>query len=131
VKVIIDRRKWNTGKRLAEPKLLDELTGSMCCLGFLGLACGATRNDLADECLPGDVRKVQRLDGLGETPWPEALFGRTDAFRVGCNTWENILSMMNDVEGIDHADREPWIAEGFKTVLGVEVEFVGDYGDGT
>jgi hypothetical protein len=46
---------------------------------------------------------------------------------MGCPTWENMFAIINDDPDIDNEDREAWIAEGFKTVLGYDVEYVGEY----
>lgn len=128
--VVIDRSKWNSGKRYPSPKLLNEEDGGhMCCLGFLGRACGLADTDLADRVLPDDSRKDLHFDGR-ESPWPEALFRRDAPLpegKGGCRTWENLLAIINDDEDADDDDREMWIAEGFRTVLGYEVEFVGEY----
>lgn len=128
MKVIIDRRKWNTGERLSHPsRLFDENSGSLCCLGFLGEACGAKREHLEGINYPGGAREF--------ATWPPQLFAETPAGLLVASglssTWETVLAHINDADHVDDATREAWIAEGFKTVLGVEVEFVGDYGDGT
>lgn len=116
----IDRYTWNTGKRLGGPRLLTK-TGEreqLCCLGFLGRACGVADDSLINRMYPG-----------GEKQWPQQLFTRFPVHDV----WDDVrgkyelLAIMNDTEDLDHQTREDWIREAFKQWLSIDVEFVGDY----
>lgn len=123
MKVTIDRAKWNVGERLGLAALLHERNRSMCCLGFLGASCGIELAKLEDHGMPTE------LDEGEQEKYPGALFRRTNA-AIGDNgrlQWEDVFQQINDDKSIDDATRESWIAEGFRTVLGVEVEFVGEY----
>lgn len=136
MKVVIDRSKWNTGGRLGHARLFKDTVqdpdgnhlrsaDNFCCLGFLGLACGCAPTDMLGVGFPRSVHSRQLF--------PQQLFAEsshTDSCGAGFS-WQMAFADMNDSRKVDHATRESWIAEGFKTVLGVEVEFVGDYGDGT
>src|SRR5690242_2877892 len=48
VKVWIDRAKWNTAERFGYATLRNGGTHVMCCLGFLGLACGVDPFELQE-----------------------------------------------------------------------------------
>lgn len=126
MKVTIDRAKWNSGDRFemgggrlfyAGP------TDNYCCLGFLGSFCGATDHEMEDVGLPSET-----VDEDSPIAWPDALFARSTHVSE-FDTWEAVFAELNDYsqQDIDDATREQWIAEGFRTVLGVEVEFVGSY----
>lgn len=123
-KVVIDRKTWNSGKRLGmSPSLLSSATGSRCCLGFLCGAYGVDAERMRDACYPSSIRV--RETGLV----PAALFEGSswhnkDDERI---EWQSCFATLNDFKDIDDATREAWIAEGFRTVLGCEVEFVGEY----
>lgn len=126
MKVVINRAKWNSAHRLNahESKLLltDTRGNCRCCLGFLGAAVGASDDQLVSHCYP---RTAESVD------WPSGLFGPsswqpTDTGRV---QWETFFAVLNDTAHVDDATRESWIAEGFRIVLGCEVEFVGEYGE--
>lgn len=129
MKVTIDRAKWNVGN-LHGPSCLfsderDPIRSlwrrSYCCLGFLGKAVGFTDAEMLSKPLPSVIDQEReryplrlfRHSGLGD-------FG-------GPVTWQSAFAAMNDADNIDHPTRESWIAEGFRTVLGVDVEFVGEY----
>lgn len=134
MKVTIDRAKWNTGERLGISRLLDE-NGARCCLGFLVKACDIDDDQMLDVGLPSEVglddfgtERSERLRRI-----PSVLFDTAHQVRTWSTTsygsdWENIFAAMNDAMGVDHETRESWIAEGFRAVLGCEVEFVGEYG---
>jgi hypothetical protein len=138
MKVMINRRTWNSGDRfemgggrLYAPGHAHWVAGDMpsnyCCLGFLGSFCGATDDEMTDVGLPSET-----IYPDSPIAWPDALFERPSQ-AGGFDSWEAVFAELNDYSktDIDDATREAWIAEGFKTVLGVKVEFVGDYGDGT
>lgn len=129
MKVTIDRATWSAGERVA-PSRDDEdvpenalLThhGTRCCLGFLGQSCGVPDTKTLNASLPSDVEGHR---------WPSALFDDAPSRRQYYSKpddWEIVFSLLNDFEDIDDATRESWIATGFRIVLGVEVEFVGEY----
>lgn len=105
-KVVIIESKWDRGRDT--DVCLDGPEG-MCCLGFLGLACGVKGTDLIgvhfpSKCLPESRRK-----------YPSALFG---------SGWQTVFTEINDAPDIDDEMRKAWIKEGFKQVLGFDTEFV-------
>ena len=128
LKVTIDRAKWRTGRfglplaiSAAGDSALLNVEGNRCCLGFLGQACGVDIEERS--CYPRNV----------PGPWPAKLFDVTEhRSRYGMNcTWEDVFVSSNDADDTDDATREAWIAEGFRTVLDAEVEFIGEYPETT
>lgn len=126
MKVTIDRAKWRTGRYgpahtggrgFGYSGLLNRFS-NRCCLGFLGAACGLPDAIAAEKVEPCQVQS--------DAEWPERLFFETDA-RMTERSWEAIFITINDDTSVDDATREAWIAEGFRTILDVEVEFVGEY----
>jgi hypothetical protein len=131
--VVIQRGAWNSGGRLNPDGHLftpfgefDSLgdvqygdTDCYCCLGFLGLACGLSDEDMEGLPLPSGVKAT----------WPKELFDHSGhtVSGIGDALWESVFAALNDHEDVDHATRESWISEGFRIVLGVECEFVGEY----
>jgi hypothetical protein len=100
------------GNNGEESMLLDE-RGNMCCLGFLGEACGVKHMHL--KILPSEIGDEYREAGQG---W---LFDRLNNERM-----QVLLIKVNDADGADENDRENWIAEGFKCLSGGawDVEFI-------
>ena len=119
LKVTIDRAEWNTGERFGPARLLDryEETDARCCLGFLGVACNFPEEDLIDVGLPSEVESASACF------WPHGIWSKSPHNQ----DWENIFAQVNDAPNVDDATREAWIAEGFRRVLNVDVEFVGQY----
>jgi hypothetical protein len=88
----------------------------MCCLGFLGLACGIAPEQLQDRMSPGEVNSIEPT-----TLWPDWLL------YPGCNTCCSDecteLMLVNDSRRLDsEQDREDKIREIFGR-HGIEVEF--------
>jgi hypothetical protein len=127
--VTIDRAKWRTGRygdsrsRSNEHVGLSRLLnthGYRCCLGFLGQACGLSDDLALGVSQPDNVR--------GDADWPAALLDYGGLYALDRLDWESAFIALNDFpEPIDDSTREAWIAEGFRTVLNVSVEFVGEY----
>lgn len=53
-KLIITRSKWFRGKGSERSALLTR-NGKMCCLGFLGLACGLQKKDMRNSGAPSEI----------------------------------------------------------------------------
>jgi len=130
-KVIIDRAKWSlplgyavlagsnkqfTGGNFVGNLLINN-SDMKCCLGFLGLSCGIQRDVLLNKQMPGN-----------KVLWPEPLFHNSS---TNTHLWQSIFAIINDYPNIDNETREAWVSEGFKTILGYEVEFIGKYGSNT
>ena len=123
MKVTIDRSKWSAGPYTQPSKngwygnaLLTD-RGKRCCLGFLGQACGLTDALARDRALPR----------FQDTDWPKNLFENSVRMDPYPLHWAQVFADINDSVVVDDGLRESWIAEGFRAVLGVEVEFVGEY----
>jgi hypothetical protein len=110
VKFTVYRDKWARGEvsRLLAP------TGRMCCLGFLGSACGATNNQLMDQTGPDDLCHVG---------WPEVLL---DSSRNNSGLTRLIINV-NDGPGLKDAHRELRLTELFASG-GIEVSFADGVG---
>jgi len=125
LKVRINRAKHRTGRygvhdcHLGISCLLND-EGGQCCLGFLGEACGVRREDLIGRLMPPEE--------IGsDSPWPSALQRVAPCKADIGRSWAETFAWINDIEGIDDETREAWIVEGFRTVLGVDCEFYGEY----
>lgn len=93
-KLVIDRAKWGRGALVRDD-------GKMCCLGFLGLACGLTKKEMKPHAMPFAID-------------PEPLA------RVG---WDNAddclllseLAAINDDTTIRRPRKERLLTEKFRT----------------
>jgi len=90
----------------------------MCCLGFLGRACGLEQDQMLCIALPWNDDK---------NLWTKKLFDLSGVYHENAFQWMVVFAEINDAKDIDHSIREEWIKEGFKTILNYEVEFVGQY----
>jgi hypothetical protein len=128
-KLIIDRAKWGCGRHIDEFAGLSSLlnrAGQRCCLGFLGKECGLKDEDAYARAYPLDVISLAK--------WPEALFDKCDSsgkVLLGEGTkgtsWQYFFAHINDNTLVDDDVREGWIKEGFKAILDIDVEFVGEF----
>lgn len=145
LKLVIKRKKWVNGSNNSDALLNKELKetdwagasellndkGNMCCLGFLGKACGIPKSSLLNECVPFEA--IRSLDNLGnmnkktqdkllkkidETPFRKLLNKKLTHTKV-CNS----LIKVNDSTKITNAKREEKIAHHMKKI-GVQVKFV-------
>jgi hypothetical protein len=122
MKLVIDRSRWFRGQRNGCGEIENSVLlrhGERCCLGFLGAACGIPDNELENKCYPRNVF----VDGK----YPAKLFRaswHTDPLDGTFFDWETVFAVLNDTYAIDEPTREAWLTEGFRAVLGVEVEFV-------
>lgn len=108
--LVIDRSKWLRGEGGGDSCLLRPSDGKMCCLGFVGLACGLTAKELTNKSAPLDVPS---------SLWPDFL-QQTD----GSDRFVEI----NDDEHISDVVREADLRLEFEK-HGVRVEFIdGDIG---
>lgn len=128
MKVVIDRAKWNTGHRLSDKSVLRNAREERCCLGFLGEACGVPASGLEDVFYPLSPAICSIYAPACSRAWPAALFERAP-HEARDTQWRHVFAVLNDYNQsiIDDATRESWISDGFRIVLGCEVEFVGAY----
>lgn len=120
MKLIIDRTKWYrgwpTGARLLRPE-----DGKMCCLGFYGLACGLTEEEIRDQGEPKEVHSDKwpascvHSEAMEDEPESEIVYENT--------SWTVRAININDDDGPESV-REDALVRHFAKV-DVEVEFVG------
>lgn len=111
MKLTIQRSKWYRGKGGLFSKLVQH-NGTMCCLGFLGRACGIPKKTMGGHSRPSDVLKY-----LGR--WQAGTL--TEA--GGNSKVTQGLMNDNDEPSISDAVRERRLTKKFKAI-GVDVEFV-------
>lgn len=112
-KLVIDRSRWLRGEGGHTSALLRSGDRKMCCLGFLGLACG----------VPPD-----RMEGWADPTtaphpaWPTWISDDGGVTQQDCVV--NELVRLNDVEALPDAEREACLSRLFAEKGGVEVEFI-------
>lgn len=116
MKLTIDRNKWQRGESDSKAFLFRSETGKMCCLGFYGIACGLTVEQLSDKPAPCDVACEQQGDA-----WEKLLNRKHE--QLWNSSITNDLMIENDHEERKESIRERRIAELFASI-GVEVEFI-------
>lgn len=118
-RLVIDRSRWLRGEGLGE--LLRRLDGKMCCLGFLGAACGVPKEAMLGRGTPEESSFA--------SAFPDWLMveddddGDGDGFRLKDGKEVRLLVDLNDNVGGPDAGRESAIARVFAE-HGVEVVFV-------
>lgn len=127
----IPREKWRTGRygKYNKPSILGKSMllskeGGRCCLGHLGAHCG----------IPDDVLLNREIPSVLLTfEWPTMLFESSSFAVIWHNKiietqrWQNVFALLNDAENIDDETREEWIRTGFRIILGIDIEFTGEY----
>lgn len=129
MKVVIDRSMWYRGLGDSGSALRRRSDGKMCCLGFVGIACGYTPEQISGMSTPDDVLNFGQghVRAPAETSkWPEALAAKT----MFDNGWgdtalTNSLITVNDSLTMGDDEREKRIGNLLASA-GVEVEFVGE-----
>lgn len=118
MKLIIDRTKWLRGEGEGKSFLFRPEDEKMCCLGFYGLACGLSQEELSGIKNPGAPGIIEKFpDWLIQLKPARRWF---DQVSEACGS----LIIINDKEGIFEKDREKQIQVIFAK-NGVEVEFIG------
>lgn len=120
--LVIDRKRWLRGEE--KSALVRKFDKKMCCLGFLGRACGIRRKDMVAVARPerlnssSDIKKWPAwLVSFIEMPaWQDADY--FDTGRLG----QQLMSL-NDNQEISDKMREYKLKRKFKSV-GLEVEFI-------
>ncbi len=111
MKLIIERDRWQRGSTGGE--LLSKTTGRMCCLGFYGLACGLTEDEIRGRGEPCYAPSDK---------WPKTCLRLdSDDWRVQ-TTWTNTAVDINDNPDSSDEVREDLLTDHFAKV-GVDVEF--------
>ena len=101
----IKRSQWCRGnkKKYGDSALVND-KGFMCCLGFLGRACGLTDNQMLWVAEPTNFNNLFPVPASG-------------------NGWQEFMNI-NDSDAYSAADREQDLKWLFKTELGMKVRFV-------
>ena len=68
MKFYVNEKNWFRGQGSEESRLLRRNSDEMCCLGFVGLQCGATKKDIRSKISPFDA-KTDKNGSL--IKWPE------------------------------------------------------------
>lgn len=119
-KLTIDRRKWLRGPE-GDSYLLRGVDGKMCCLGFLGKACGISDAVMRDRDTPA------ALSAISVRKFPEGFTVIKDVQEERENTdaCDKLISINDGSWGVEvnsEKDREEKLKTEFKK-LGIEVEF--------
>ena len=109
----INRKRWaRYGSDKGESALLNE-DGNMCCLGFLGRACGLKPTDLRVG-MPGDT-----YSGLHHK-WSKGVIGKRNPY----SRWASKAATVNDSDKYSPEKREAILVNHFKKI-GIELKFTG------
>lgn len=106
-RLIIRRKDWYRGKGGDRSVLLSG-RGKMCCLGFLGLACGYTKKEILGVQTPACASR--RIDAKAK--WPSLLLNKEG----GDSIFGDDLMRMNDNREIKDSVREAELKELFKEI---------------
>lgn len=130
--LIIDRNEWRRGKLAGKnetnysSKLLCSETKSKCCLGFLALSCGYTKDQILNRCSPesiGIISDKNRIENL----WPKEIC--IDSNVVISNYWftdtvvTNNIIKINDSKGLTEQQREEKLKELF-ALINIDLQFI-------
>ncbi len=125
----VDRATWLHGEGGKQSYLLRANDGKMCCLGFLGAACGIPSKGLLARRSPSGCTKEYT------SLWPEAI---RNEFPLGAEAgldfdsskvtkFGSDILMANDSQDImTTVNREAQLTEYFAK-LGIDVKFEGEY----
>jgi len=116
-KLTIDRARWVNGNHGHESQLLNS-HGEMCCLGFLGKACGVSDDSMLSTLYPSGIPQ-----------YPKKLTSVVVSQLAALNDKPRFDSVDEESDYTDTI-RESRIIKGFKQYLDIEVTFVGNYPPG-
>ena len=121
-KFVVIRDKWARGRTNVSSELLN-IMGNMCCLGFLGKACGYNDEDLKQVPSPGYI-VYEYIDGKVLSKFPSSLVMLDAKHPFECRDTPACRNLMkiNDDEEISDQEREKLLTEKFLEI-GIEVEF--------
>jgi hypothetical protein len=111
--LVIDRSRWLRGVSGEESLLLRPTDSKMCCLGFLGIACGIAASDISGMGEPIEVPSDK---------WPTWLQQTNDGYASDAKVVNRLIEI-NDDTGFTDADREADLRDVFAK-HGVKVEFI-------
>lgn len=112
MKFTIQRSRWYRGDGGMDSKLVRG-DGTMCCLGFLGEACGLPTEVMRDLSTPDAMSKEYRV------LWPSGIL---DTHGIDTLTTHKLVTA-NDARGMPDGVREEELTALFKTIH-IDVEFV-------
>lgn len=115
IKFTVRRKNWLRGK--GDALLLNE-NGSMCCLGFLGRACGLKKKDMLELGTPEDVDIEEPDKG---TQFPYSIVDKHDYFMGNTGLCYEIIDV-NDAPNLSSKEREQKLTKLFAEG-GIEVTF--------
>lgn len=118
MKLTIDRTRWNRGKSTS----LRNYDGLMCCLGFFGLACGYTEQELLNCGTPIETITYLGRGSDTDSKWPTWLLDGDERI-VDTSTTDELVDI-NDSPNTTDAYKEAEITR-ILGEHGVEVEFTG------
>lgn len=96
--LVLDRETWLRGDY--DKSVLRDADGRMCCLGFLGLACGVSPDKMLYVPMPDDML----LDDYS-IPWPEGLLFERDGGGWRNSKLCNQITTINDEAGVSDDER--------------------------
>lgn len=119
MKFTVERSSWDRGNgngMLVGPR-------GNCCLGFLGLACGMSEEDLREIGVPEETVEHCREDE-GSMRWPkELVYWNDERGRYRDRSCVGDIVDANDDARMDDAEREARLTALFSRI-GIDVEFV-------
>lgn len=112
----VDLEKWARGCENGESQLLNE-DGFMCCLGFLGLACGLTPDEMREISTPPEVGRMKLF--------PQELIQEhcLHADEVETSDYCDVLMNINDNNLTTDQQKMERLKEKFAET-GIEIKFV-------
>lgn len=134
IKVTIDRSKWMTAPNKFGESLLLDGKGNMCCMGFLAVACGVSKEKLRGKAVLNNLAitevnklpKILKKEIIKSGPWPQVLQVKTKNFSLNGMAIEDAFYELNDHPRNSKARRESMLTQHFKEI-GVTAKFVGKY----
>lgn len=120
----VERANWLRG---TDQSMLRNPEGQMCCLGFLGLACGYTPEELLNRNLPDDFENRPTGESKDRLLWPRDLArvhedqDEGGEYSIGTETCSRI-AITNDSTFLSDASREQRLTEYFGSI-GIKVVF--------
>lgn len=115
MKLVIDRSRWLRGEGWEQSSLIRPSDEKMCCLGFLGEACGVSRDLMWDKASP------RQLSIEAKAMYPARLF-QLRYEDDGLSPMGRLMNI-NDNPNLSEEIREKMIIDKMSD-LGVAVEFI-------
>lgn len=109
MKLTITRSEWLRGEGFLPSRLVRSQDNKMCCLGFLGVACGIPKEKMMNIGSPFY---------LNQNKWPEKLISNLD---TGFGACQNLMAI-NDTQSLNDPEREAELTKEFASI-DIQVEF--------